>query len=326
MKALEEFCDDISKYYPEKDEFYSWYVLLCVLNAMLALSATFGNIIIICALTKTTCALCTSKILLRGLAFTDLGVGLVVQPLYISVIAEILLKDSVSSYDSKCNTKIAFLVLGTFLTSASFFIVSAISFDRFLAITLHLRYREIVTERKVTITISVLWTLSAVTSVGYLLIGDMNREVVSFAFTITFFITTTLAFAKIHLAVRRHRLQISAQEETLGKNCKDLTLRKRKFKSVMNMFYVYAAFATCFLPYTCTKLAIATTGHNVVLKGIFQFSMTLGLLNSSLNPIIFSWRMEEIRRSMLEVLRGVLPCLKLARVIQLHPQQELVMT
>ena len=210
MKALEKFCDDISKYYPEKDEFYSWYVLLCVLNAMLALSATFGNIIIIRALTKTTGALCTSKILLRGLAFTDLGVGLVVQPLYISVIAEILLKDSFSSNDSECNTKIAFLVLGTFLTSASFFIVSAISFDRFLAITLHLRYREIVTERKVTITISVLWTLSAVTSVGYLLIGDMNREVVSFAFTITFFITTTLAFAKIHLAVRRHRLQISA--------------------------------------------------------------------------------------------------------------------
>ena len=205
MKALEEFCDDISKYYPEKDEFYSWYVLLCVLNAMLALSATFGNIIIIRALTKTTCALCTSKILLRGLALTDLGVGLVVQPLYISVIAEILSKDSVSSYDSECNTKIAFLVLGTFLTSASFFIVSAISFDRFLAITLHLRYREIVTERKVTITISVLWTLSAVTSVGYLLIGDMNRKVVSIAFTITFLVTTTITFVEIHLAVPRHR-------------------------------------------------------------------------------------------------------------------------
>ena len=136
---------------------------------------------------------------------TDLGVGLVVQPLYISVIAEILSKDSVSSNDSECNTKIAFLVLGTFLTSASFFIVSAISFDRFLAITLHLRYREIVTERKVTITISVLWALSAVTSVGYLLIGDMNREVLSIAFTITFLVTITITFVEIHLAVPRHR-------------------------------------------------------------------------------------------------------------------------
>ena len=107
---------------------------------------------------------------------------------------------------------------------------------------------------------------------------------------------------------------------------KDLTLTKRKFKSAMSIFYVYAAFAACFLPYTCTKLAIATTGHSLVLKGVFQFSMTLGLLNSSLNPIIFSWRMEEIRGGMLEVLRRVLPCLKLARVIQLHPQQELAMT
>ena len=121
------------------------------------------------------------------------------------LIAEILSKDSVSSNDSECNTKIAFLVLGTFLTSASFFIVSAISFDRFLAFTLHLCYREIVTERKVTITISVLRTLSAVTSVGYLLIGDMNREVLSIAFTITFLVTTTITFVEIHLAVPRNR-------------------------------------------------------------------------------------------------------------------------
>ena len=110
------------------------------------------------------------------------------------------------------------------------------------------------TKRKVTITISVLWALSAVTSVGYLLIGDMNREVVSIVFTITFLVTTT----------------ITAQERTLGQNCNDLTLTKRKFKSAMNIFYVYAAFAACFLPYTCTKLAIATTGHNLVLKGVFH--------------------------------------------------------
>ena len=127
------------------------------------------------------------------------------QSLYISVIAEILSKDSVSSNDSECNTKIAFLVLGTFLTSASFFIVSAISFDRFLDFTLHLCYREIVTDRKVTITISVLRTLSAVTSVGYLLIRDMNREVVSIAFKITFLVTTTMTFVEMHLAVPRHR-------------------------------------------------------------------------------------------------------------------------
>ena len=124
---------------------------------------------------------------------THLRVGLVVQPLYISGIADILSKDSVSSNDSECNTKIAFLVLGTFLTSASFFIVSAISFDRFLAFTLHLCYREILTDRKVTITISVLRTLSVVTSVGYLLIGDMNREVVSIAFTTAEFFCRLMA-------------------------------------------------------------------------------------------------------------------------------------
>ena len=98
MKALEEFCEILFQILSRKGLILQ---LVCV-------------------------ALCT-----------DLGVGLVVQQLYISVIFEILLKDSVSFNDFECNTKIAFLVFGTFLTSASFFIVSAISFDRFLAIALY---------------------------------------------------------------------------------------------------------------------------------------------------------------------------------------------
>ena len=314
MEALQEFCVDISKYYPDKNEFYGFYVALCVVNGMLALSTIFGNTIIICALTKTTCALSPSKILLLGLAFSDLGVGLVVQPLYITLIAEILLSESVSHDDSVCNTKIAFLTVGTFVTGASFFVVSAISFDRFLAITLHLRYREIVTEKKATITLTVLWMLSALAAVGYLFLGDNKREIFSIVFTIIFFITTTTTFVKIYLAVRRHRLQIKAQEITTEENCKEVVLSRKKFKSAMNILYVYILLAGCFLPYTFTKLAVATTGHSLVLKGIFHFSMTLGFLNSSLNPIIFAWRMGEIRQYTLETMKSILPCLKLDQV------------
>ena len=91
MKVVKEFCNDISKYYPDTNDFYSWYIALCVINGILALSAIFGNTIITCALTKTTCALSPSQILLVGLAFSDLGVGLVVQPFYISVIFILIL-------------------------------------------------------------------------------------------------------------------------------------------------------------------------------------------------------------------------------------------
>ena len=314
MTIVQDFCRDISKYYPDKNAFYGWYVAFCVANGRLSLFAMFGNTIIICSLTKTTCPLSPSKILLLGLAISDLGVGLVVQPLYITVVV-LLLDDS--SPASQCNSRIAFLVVGTFLAGVSFFTVSAISFDRFLAITLHLRYKGIVTEKKATLVLAVLWVLSALAAIGYLFMGDITREAVSTTFTIIFFVTTTITFVRIYLAVRRHRLQIRTQQRPIEECYKELAMRKKKFKSAMSVLYVYIVFTACYLPYANTILVIATTSHGLALKGIFHLSMTFGFLNSALNPIIYCWRMREIRGYVLEILTRIFPCLKKDHVTQI---------
>ena len=132
MTIIEHFCEEISIYYPNINEFEGLYVANCVVNSILAVFTVVGNATIICALMLTARSLSPSKILLLGLAISDLGVGLVVQPLHIIVVVEMLLEGSVSS-GSQCNNKIAFLVVGCFFAGASFFIVSTISFDRFLA-------------------------------------------------------------------------------------------------------------------------------------------------------------------------------------------------
>lgn len=311
MTIVEEFCQDISKYYPDKESFHGWYITLSVINGILSLSAIFGNTVIICALTRTSCTLSPSKILLLGLAISDLGVGLVVQPLYITVIVEILLGNSLVF---QCHSKIAFLVVGTFLAGVSFFTVSAISFDRFLAIDLHLRYRGTVTEKRMTSVLVVLWGISAMAAVGYLFMGDISREAVSTTFNIIFFVTTTITFVRIYLVVRRHRLRIKTQQRSAQESYKEFALEKRKFKSAMSVLYVYIVFTACYLPYASTMLVVATTSHGIYLKGIFQLGMTLGFLNSSLNPIIFCWRMREIRGYVLEILTRIFTCLKLDQV------------
>ena len=229
---------------------------------------------------------------------------------YITVCVEILLG---SSLVSQCQSKLAFLVVGTFLAGVSFFTVSAISFDRFLAINLHLRYRGIVTEKRMTFVLAVLWGLSAIAAVGYIFMGDITREAVSTAFNILFFVTTTITFVRIYLVVRRHRLQIRTHQPTQG-SYKELAMEKRKFKSAMSVLYVYIVFTACYLPYTSTMLVVATTSHGIYLKGIFQLGLTLGFLNSSLNPVIFCWRMNEIRGYVLEILIRIFTCWKLDQV------------
>ena len=61
------------------------YVPLCVLNAFFALTAVVLNSVTIHAIRKTSSASLPEnlRVLLLNLAFSDLSVGLVVQPIYI---------------------------------------------------------------------------------------------------------------------------------------------------------------------------------------------------------------------------------------------------
>ena len=61
-------------------------VVNCVFNAFLCLTTIVLNIIIVQALRKTSSLPKTLKTLLLRLAVSDLGVGLLVQPLYVAIL------------------------------------------------------------------------------------------------------------------------------------------------------------------------------------------------------------------------------------------------
>ena len=89
------------------------------------------------------------KTLLLSLADSDLGVGLLAQPLYIARIVN-------PTYFLKAVLKI----IDFWLVDVSFFLVVAISVDRFLAIHLQLRYQELVTHKRVISVVISIWILS----------------------------------------------------------------------------------------------------------------------------------------------------------------------
>ena len=62
----------------------SLYLVVCLLNAFLSYTATMLNIVTIHAIRKTPSLSKNLKTLLLSLAVSDLGVGLVVQPLYVA--------------------------------------------------------------------------------------------------------------------------------------------------------------------------------------------------------------------------------------------------
>ena len=114
----------------------STYIANCVFNSFLSYTAITLNIVTIHAIRKTSSLSKTLKTLLLSLAVSDVGVGLLAQPLYTSFLVKLLQKNN-----PDCNTYMIFIVIaGYVFFFASFFGVVAVSIDRFLAIHLHLRY------------------------------------------------------------------------------------------------------------------------------------------------------------------------------------------
>ena len=77
-------------------------------------------------------------------------------------------------------------------------------------------------------------------------------------------------------------------------------------KSAVGIFYVYIVFLICYLPLFICLVAIETVDNpSIALKRFFLFSSTLVFLNSSLNPVIYCWKMRHIRQAVLNLLRSI---------------------
>ena len=126
------------------EDFRSALVANCVFNGFLCYTNIFFNIITIHATRKTALLPKPLRTLLLSLAATDVGVGLLVQPLYISTLVSRLKQKRIDCiYDKGLSVVINFFCM------SSFFNVVTISVDRFLAVHLHLRYQERVTHKRV---------------------------------------------------------------------------------------------------------------------------------------------------------------------------------
>ena len=284
-------------------ELYSWYIVNCVLNAFLTITAIILNSITIHAIQKTPSLPKPLKTLLVSLAVSDLGVGLVVQPFYFGLLVKWLQRDN--SPDAVCD---AFIFVTYLFSAASFFGVIALSVDRFLAIHLHLRYQELVTHKRLGAAVISNWMFSTfiaffnwrvstkITYVVFAVIGGICLAV------------STVLYFKIYFIVRRHRVQIQAlQIQQVAQNDEEMVHIARLRGSAVGTFYVYLLALLCNLPQFCSFAVVANSELSTGIR-IFDISSgTLMLMNSSLNPVIYCWKMRRIRRAVMDILRNIFP-------------------
>ena len=277
------------------------YLTLCVLNAYLSYSATMLNIVAIYAIRKTSSLSKNLKTLLFSLAVSDLGVGLLAQPMFVAHVMDS--KQNNETNESYNAIYIACLIPTNFFTYASLFSVTALCADRFLAIYLHLRYQELVTYKRVAAVVVSIWVISALISLIRFFIPK-NIMYVSFVIIISACIVTATSLSvKLYLTLRRHINQIQVPQVAQNDQGESV---QRKRKSAMASLYVYLVFIACYLPDICVLIIIATNSEPRIDVNHLQFyTLTLLFLNSTLNPLIYCWKMKRIQHTILGTLRNL---------------------
>ena len=244
--------------------------------------------------------------MLLSLAVSDLGVGLLVYPLAI-VITTLEMTSNAQNNPAYMVILTLFQVPLNLFYYATFFGVTALSVERFLAIFFHLRYQELVTYKRVVAAVISIWISCAFLSCIQFWTTPLIRNVVYVTIELACLLTTALLHYKIYQAVRRHTREIeSLQVDTLGG---DITRTTRRFKSAIGTFYLYLAFLACYLPHNCTYLARLILGSSINLDlvlHLMQYTLTLTWLNSSLNPLIYTWKMKPVRLAIRNTLQNIL--------------------
>ena len=115
-----------------QDDLATVIIIFCSLNILLSITASLGNTLILIALRKVTSLHSPTKLLFQCLAITDLGVGLISQPLYVIYVVLI-------NYNPKLWNIISILHDITWassicLSGVSVLTTTALSGDRLLAL------------------------------------------------------------------------------------------------------------------------------------------------------------------------------------------------
>lgn len=283
----------------EAEVLYSSYIANSVLNAFLAYATIMLNIVTVHAIRKTSSLPVPLKTLLLSLAVSDLCVGFVVQPFFITLLVFRLQQDTESNPDYN---KKPFLIVTELFFLASFFGVVAISVDRFLAIHLHLRYQELVTHKRIVAAVITTWLLSVFLSLTNLW---KSRHVICVIVFGVCVICTTGVYFRIYSAVQSHRIQIQVQQLHQDIHNNELMNFLKLRKSAISTFYVYLLFLLCYLPGYCAMVShIMVSKPNTAIKALRLYSWTLIFLNSSLNPVVYCWKMRHIRHTIVDILRN----------------------
>ena len=264
-------------------------VLTCIISAIGLTTAVSCNTLFILAFMRTRELRTYANLFLVSLSFTDLLVGSVVEPLYIT-------RQSLAlSGTDNCEVWVAYLTMALLCTGASFLNLTLISCERYVAIFCPLNSMRLVTKARVLSIIGGVW-LAWITLTCVRFAGIPNRFVYLICFAVigSCYAITGFIYFFIFREARRHHRRIVTEQQNYDPLASGVA---RETKLAKTMAYIFGALLICYTPGMVILLIRTVKGDSPeLLYSFYPWAENLIFLNSSLNPMIYCWRNREIRR------------------------------
>ena len=278
-------------------------VFFAAVNIFLSITTLLGNSLILVALHKESSLHPPSKLLYRCLATTDLLIGLVVQPLRVAYWMSV-----VHDHWSLCHYAVeAAYITGVALCGVSLLTMMAISVDRLISLLSGLRYKEIVTLKRIYIIIASFWVLCLVAS----LCTIFDQRIIALCAYILIPLSLLISLAsytKIFRTLRNHQEQV--QDHVQQQPSQPSALKMARYrKAVHSALWIQLALVVCYTPFFVVEIVVnysTTYSSQLVITG--GMTTILVYFNSTLNPFLYCWKISEVRRTMKQTIRQALCC------------------
>ena len=280
---------------------YALEVFTCVLNSVLPLVGITGNLLTIFVFYNTPRLHLPPNVFLCCLAASNFVLAAMAQPSYVVYkVSEITGNRAVW-----CHGRIVHWFVGFLCAGVSVLTITAIAVERYLALYLHLKYVTSVTVKRCLIAAISFWIFCFLVMLSlFFMNSDRYWTVVPIPVIVLSMVLTTTAYIKIFKILHRHQVQIRAEALPAWQNteCPPMNLKKYK-KSAITTLYILGLFLASNVPVVIAMAARVVIGYTSAVKLAYELSASVFYVSSSLNPVLYCWRLKDFRQALFNTLK-----------------------
>ncbi|KAG8505811.1 Adrenocorticotropic hormone receptor [Galemys pyrenaicus] len=170
----------------------------------------------------------------------------------------------------------------------SIFSLSVIATDRYITIFHALQYHSIVTTRRATVTLTVLWTCCIGSSITMVIFSYKVPTVIAFTSLFPLMLVFILClYVHMFLLARSH-----------ARKCSISTLPRTNMKGAITLTILLGVFIFCWAPFVLHVLLVTFCPQNpycVCYMSLFEVNGMLIMCNAVIDPFIYAFRSPELR-------------------------------